>query len=601
MQGLLDSPINHAIVVTALDGKVLLWNQGAVRIFGYAPAEIIGSDVEILFVPNDRKNRVPAKEMERALRHGCSSNFRWHLRNDGTTFWGDGMTYPVRVDGAHIGYITLLRDATQEKLREDEHTRLAFTDALTGLPNRAELLRRMVDMLGSAQRHDELLVFHLIDLDNFKDVNDTLGHQAGDELLVELTQRMSAQLRTTDLLARLAGDHVRPRPTDRARYRRQPGGGRETAGRTRAPGRHRRQHGQRLRQHRHQHLPRRRHRHRATHRQRRQRAVQGQGRWTRAVLRVRGDGKRVRPWAEEWRGRDGWDVAGPRSRPRFIRPECTPACARARVPRGASSNNSPGGCEPLWPSIQTRGVSSIERRTASHVAEMPRTPCEGLGARSDPSRQGFNQMGETDRLEAVFVAGNKHGHRETRGNAPDVLHVFDAGGGPMVYVKRNTLRGGTADPTSTYVFYAPSGLPQREYSQLLKDARRLAISAGAHARFAMFLSQPAGAVHPDQESNTSKRAPGPKGRERTLGAGRGRQPPQPPQHSEGMRSTCVGTTGQPASNRTPSNAASDSIVAIRSARPPAARSTSAAGSSRVSAASMDATRDGASGRESRIA
>jgi diguanylate cyclase (GGDEF)-like protein/PAS domain S-box-containing protein len=206
LQGLLDSPTSHAIVVTDLEGKVTLWNEGAARIFGYASGEIVGQPAAILFVPQDRNNQVPAQEMERARAHGCASDFRWHLRKDGTTFWGDGMVYPVRVAGLHIGYMKLVRDATDEKLREDERERLAFTDALTGLPNRAELFRRLVDMIGTAQRHDELLAFHLIDLDHFKEVNDSLGHQAGDTLLIELAQRMSAHLRSTDLLVRLAGD-----------------------------------------------------------------------------------------------------------------------------------------------------------------------------------------------------------------------------------------------------------------------------------------------------------------------------------------------------------------------------------------------------------
>jgi diguanylate cyclase (GGDEF)-like protein/PAS domain S-box-containing protein len=206
MQALLDSPSSHAIVVTDLKGDVMLWNIGAVRIFGYTPDEIIGASAERLFVPNDRKNHVPAREMRKARKEGCAGNFRWHLRKDGTTFWADGMMYPVHVRGALVCFMKILRDATEQKLREEEHERLAFVDTLTGLPNRAELHRRMVDMLGSAQRHDELLVLHLIDLDHFKEVNDSLGHQAGDALLVEMAHRMGAVLRTTDLLARLGGD-----------------------------------------------------------------------------------------------------------------------------------------------------------------------------------------------------------------------------------------------------------------------------------------------------------------------------------------------------------------------------------------------------------
>lgn len=206
MQALLDSPSSHAIVVTDLKGDVMLWNRGAHHIFGFDSDEIVGTSAERLFVPLDRRNQIPALEMKKARQDGCSGDFRWHLRKDGSTFWGDGMMYPVRMKGTHVGYMKILRDATEQKLREDEHERLAFVDALTGLPNRAELYRRMEDMIGSAQRHDELLVLHLIDLDRFKEVNDSLGHLAGDALLVEMAQRMSSVLRNTDLLARLGGD-----------------------------------------------------------------------------------------------------------------------------------------------------------------------------------------------------------------------------------------------------------------------------------------------------------------------------------------------------------------------------------------------------------
>ncbi len=206
LQALLDSPGSHAIVVTDLKGVVKLWNRGACRIFGFEAGEIVGHDAAILFVANDRRNGIPAMEMQRARDEGCAGDFRWHRRKDGSTFWGDGMMYPVRVRDRHVGYMKIVRDATEQKLREDEHQRLAFVDALTGLPNRAELYRRMVDMLGSAQRHDELLVLHLVDLDHFKEVNDSRGHPAGDALLVEMAHRMGAVLRSTDLLARLGGD-----------------------------------------------------------------------------------------------------------------------------------------------------------------------------------------------------------------------------------------------------------------------------------------------------------------------------------------------------------------------------------------------------------
>jgi len=206
-QALLDSPGSHAIVVTDLTGKVSLWNRGAVRIFGYAPEEIVGRDAAQLFLPDDRRSGIPRLEMRQARKDGCAGDFRWHLRKNGEVFWGDGMMYPVLSRaGEHFGYMKIVRDATDQKLLEDEHARLAYVDTLTGLPNRAELYRRLVDMTASSQRHDELLFLHLIDLDGFKEVNDSFGHPGGDKLLREMAERMREVLRDTDLLARLGGD-----------------------------------------------------------------------------------------------------------------------------------------------------------------------------------------------------------------------------------------------------------------------------------------------------------------------------------------------------------------------------------------------------------
>jgi diguanylate cyclase (GGDEF)-like protein/PAS domain S-box-containing protein len=207
IQALLDSPGSHAIIVTDLNGRVILWNRGAARIFGFSAEEMVNTTAERLFTPEDRANDVIEIEMRNALSKGCAGDFRWHLRKNGTTFWGDGMMYPFfSKAGQHLGYMKILRDATEQKLREDRHEHLAYIDTLTGLPNRTEFHRRLVDMTASAQRHDELLFLHLIDVDRFKQINDTYGHPGGDAFLREAAGRMHGVMRETDLLARLGGD-----------------------------------------------------------------------------------------------------------------------------------------------------------------------------------------------------------------------------------------------------------------------------------------------------------------------------------------------------------------------------------------------------------
>lgn len=129
------------------------------------------------------------------------------MRKDGSLFWADGMLYPVRSHAdVLLGYVKILRDATAEKKTGDETSRLALEDSLTGLPNRAEFQHRFVDMRASAERHGRPLALLLLDLDRFKDVNDSRGHATGDTLLQQVAHRMRAVVRDTDFVGRLGGD-----------------------------------------------------------------------------------------------------------------------------------------------------------------------------------------------------------------------------------------------------------------------------------------------------------------------------------------------------------------------------------------------------------
>ena len=207
LQAVIDSPIQHAIVMTDAEGMIRLWNTGAERIFQYRENEVVGRDARFLFSVDDRAHGIPDKEMARALRDGCAGDFRWHARKDGALFWADGMIYPVHSRGGeHMGFVKVLRDATEQKHAGDATSRLALEDSLTGLPNRTEFRHRFVDMAALAQRHNRQLVLLLLDLDRFKPVNDELGHAAGDAVLQQAAHRMRAVVRDTDFVARLGGD-----------------------------------------------------------------------------------------------------------------------------------------------------------------------------------------------------------------------------------------------------------------------------------------------------------------------------------------------------------------------------------------------------------
>jgi diguanylate cyclase (GGDEF)-like protein len=107
-----------------------------------------------------------------------------------------------------MGFTAFLRDLTERKQVERELTRLAFHDTLTGLPNRALFADRLQQALARAERYQEPLAVMFLDLDNFKIVNDSIGHEAGDQLLIAVAERLRGCVRPQDTVARFGGDEM---------------------------------------------------------------------------------------------------------------------------------------------------------------------------------------------------------------------------------------------------------------------------------------------------------------------------------------------------------------------------------------------------------
>lgn len=209
--GLLDaifaSATEYALITTDELGKIATWNKGAELVFGYAPNEIIGRHIAEIFTAEDRINGEADRELATARITGRSSDLRWHQRKDGSSFWADGVMTPIKnSDGDITGYLKILRDDTERKLAESRLEELARIDILTGVANRVAFQERLAEMSSAALRNHELLILHLIDLDNFKLVNDKWGHPVGDQLLKVVAQRMRDVSRNTDFIARLGGD-----------------------------------------------------------------------------------------------------------------------------------------------------------------------------------------------------------------------------------------------------------------------------------------------------------------------------------------------------------------------------------------------------------
>ena len=198
---------DFGIMTLGLNGEITTWSAGAQALFGYTAEEIIGAPSASTFTPEDVANNEPQIEIETAARHFRAADYRWHLRKDGSRFWADGVLTTIRdADGVLLGYLKILRDITERKLAVDEIARMATVDMLTGLTNRAAFDRRIREMISLATRSKQMLLLLLIDLDRFKEVNDTIGHHAGDLLLRECGARIGEVCRESDVAARLGGD-----------------------------------------------------------------------------------------------------------------------------------------------------------------------------------------------------------------------------------------------------------------------------------------------------------------------------------------------------------------------------------------------------------
>lgn len=199
----------EGIFQTTADGHYLAANPALARIYGYdTPQDLIASLTNIasqLYVDPRRRH-----EFQSILSlTGVVENFVSQVyRKDGSVIWiSENCRAVCNEMGDLLYYEGMVEDITNRKLAEDRLVHDALHDALTGLPNRTLFLDRLGHVMArSKRRGDSHYAVLFIDCDRFKLINDSLGHQAGDRVLVELSQRISRILRGGDTLARLGGD-----------------------------------------------------------------------------------------------------------------------------------------------------------------------------------------------------------------------------------------------------------------------------------------------------------------------------------------------------------------------------------------------------------
>src|ERR671921_43624 len=194
-----------------LDGNATFVNPAAARMTGWEVEELVGCPQhEVLHHTRPDGSPYPREEcpIHAALKDGTthSRDDEVFWRKDGTSFPVEYMSSPIRKDGEVVGAVVTFKDITERKALEQQLHQQAFHDLLTGLPNRALFMDRLERALTRANRRGNKVAVLFMDLDNFKVINDSLGHNAGDQLLIGVAERLKACLRPEDTAARLGGD-----------------------------------------------------------------------------------------------------------------------------------------------------------------------------------------------------------------------------------------------------------------------------------------------------------------------------------------------------------------------------------------------------------
>ncbi|MGI5452009.1 aminotransferase class I/II-fold pyridoxal phosphate-dependent enzyme [Streptomyces sp. CA-249302] len=194
---------SDVILIVEDDNTIRYASPSAITVFG--TADLVGAALPDLVDPRDR-NRA-ARELTAVRDTGPrATHDHWWIRHRAGRVEVEVRCSDFRDERTVAGLVVTLRDVTEQRRLAHELTQRAFHDSLTGLPNRTLLLERLERALLRGRRESSLTCLLFIDLDDFKEVNDTLGHSAGDHLLISVGNRLSKTLRRTDTAARLGGD-----------------------------------------------------------------------------------------------------------------------------------------------------------------------------------------------------------------------------------------------------------------------------------------------------------------------------------------------------------------------------------------------------------
>jgi diguanylate cyclase (GGDEF)-like protein/PAS domain S-box-containing protein len=198
-----------AIINMNSQGLVIEWSGAAHKMFGYRREDALGKKLSDLIIPvRDREAHINGMNRVMATNQSNMTGRRVEvsaLRSDGTEISVEMSV--AKIETSHLVFFSaFIRDITDRKASESQIQKLAHFDPLTDLPNRVLLQDHFKYALSLVKRNNSKLAVIFLDLDHFKDINDTLGHSIGDLLLIEVAKRLASTLREEDTLSRLGGD-----------------------------------------------------------------------------------------------------------------------------------------------------------------------------------------------------------------------------------------------------------------------------------------------------------------------------------------------------------------------------------------------------------
>ena len=195
----------NSIVITDINKNIIYVNDMAERETGYTKKELIGNNPRIL------KSGLNSQEFYENIHALLDSGKKWegefiNKRKDNSLYYERASIIPIFQDNKIVKFLAIKLNITDYIKEKDKVEYMAYHDSLTSLPNRLSVEMHLKNRIPVAQRNKTKIAILFIDLDRFKTINDTLGHDVGDELLVEASKRIKNSLRDSDMLARVGGD-----------------------------------------------------------------------------------------------------------------------------------------------------------------------------------------------------------------------------------------------------------------------------------------------------------------------------------------------------------------------------------------------------------